>query len=264
MADDQETRRLRKRLDALRTSHRPLTAEERAALDARDRSLLERFMARDREASRELVKRLGKLGENVAWRLWPRLSLDWESFQGAYFEVLYRYREEGLLRLDEPLVFLAQRLLKQAGRKAGIEAHRELMALRFHCKGMISQELRDKLPADEDASWNAWLEKQAQGSVAAQPRFGSPEAAVGSAEQLAWIEAAVAKLSPSERATFEAEAAVARGEHESLAAALGVAEGTAYNRRAAMRASLRRMAEADGETEIVERLKARAPRKPRK
>ena len=51
------------------------------------------------------------------------------------------------------------------------------------------------------------------------------------------------------------------GEHESLAEALEVAVGTAYNRLSAMWASLRRIAVKKGATEILERLDGRGPRK---
>ena len=240
---------------------RQLTEAERAALDVRDRALMERFVARDETVNRELVQRLDLLGRTVAERLWPRLYGMWRGFRGEYFDVLWRYREAGKLKVGVPLYFLAQRLLKQAGRKAGIWAHRDHLGLSFQTAGLITRRLREKLPADEDASRAAWLEKQARTAAAVQPRFRCPEAALGACEQLAWLEQAAPKLSPSERATYEAWLAVCKGEHESLAEALGVAVGTSYNRLSAMWASLGRIAEEEGATDILERIEQRKPTK---
>ncbi|MHB8416466.1 MAG: hypothetical protein ACYDCL_00210 [Myxococcales bacterium] len=231
-----------------------LAAGERAAaLDARDRSLMERFLAREKAAEREVVARLDSMGRLVALRFWPRLLWEWENFCGEYFATLHRYREEGLLRLDEPLRFLAQRLLRHSGRKAGLEAHRDRMTLSF--SGPL-----DKGGEAAEPGWAAWLEREAMASVAAQPRFGSPEAALGAKKELEWL--AKAKLSPSEREMLEAEQAVARGKHESLAEALGVSDEAAWQRRSRLKKALRRLAEETGATEILERLEARMQPRP--
>ncbi len=241
---------------------RQLTEEERAALDARDRLLLTRFVAGAEPVKRELVQRLDLLGQKAARRDWPRLYGMWGEFRGEYFDLLCRWREADKLPVDVPMYYLARRLLRQAGRKAGVLAHRDHLALSFQLKGRITRKARERLPADEDASLAAWLEMQARTSMAAQPRFPCPEAALGASEQLAWlVKKAAVKLSPSERATFEAWMAVAKGEHESLAEALGVAVGTAYNRLSAMWASLRRIAAEARATEILKRLADRGQRK---
>ncbi len=231
-----------------------LAAADRRALDARDRSLMERFLAREKEAEQELVARLDSMGRLVARLFWPLQFHGWLEFRGEYFATLHRYRDEGLLRLDEPLRFLAQRLLRQSGRKEVIEARRDELALSF-------SGCREGDDAHADAGWAEWLEREATASVAAQPRFGSPEAALAAKREIAWLEAAKAKLSPSERETLEAEQAVARGEHAGLAAALGVSDAVAYKRRSRLRKSLRRIAQETGATEILERLEARRPRR---
>ncbi len=254
MADDEEKDPLYEAAEATR----------RSALNARDRALTERFLARDKAAEQEMVDRLNSMGKRVALYLWRRLYLEWNEVRGEYFATLYRYREEGKLRLNEPLIFLAQRLLKQTGRKLGIQAHRDQMALSFQGKRAPDQEEGSGPGPEETASWAVWLEAEATASMAAEPRFENAEKALGSSQQLEWLTEAASRLLPGERETFNAELAVAKGEHESLAAALGVKEGTAYNRRSAMRASLRRLAEEAGETDIVELLETRMQGKSRK
>ena len=252
---------------------RPLTPQERAALDARDRALLERFLAREPAAERELVGRLNSLGKQVARRYWFRLYMIWNEFRGEYFILLYKWREDGKLREGESLRFLAQRLLKQAGRKAGVEAHRDQLAISFQESGRAPEgELGAEPRSDggwEDATefghtTGEWVELQALGAIASQPRFADPETALATKETLEWLEAAAGQLSPGERATLEAEVAVARGEHEKLAEALGVKEGTSYNRRSSMNKALKRIARETFATDILERLEAASQAKPAK
>ena len=178
-----------------------LTEEERAALDARDRSLLARFVAGDETVNRELFQRLDLLGQKAARRDWPRLSGMWAEFRGEYFDLLVAGATRASCR-DMSLYFLARRLLRQAGRKAGVLAHRDHLALSFQLKKEIAREARERLPADEDPSLATWLQKQARTAMAAQPRFACPEATVGAREQLDWlVNKAAPELSPSERAT---------------------------------------------------------------
>jgi hypothetical protein len=238
-----------------------LDEEKRAALNARDRALMERFLAKDKAAERELVERMNSMGRLVARHLWWRLYFDWDDFRGEYFATLQRYREEGRLRVDEPLYFLAQRLMKHAGRKAGIEAHRDQMALSLQGKRAPHAEEGGAGPADGDASWAQWLEHEATESIAAQPRFTSAETLLATREVDEQLAKAAARLAPTERATYEAERAVAHGEHESLKAALGVTEGNARLRRLRMKKALRAIALELGADDLVERLDARKQRK---
>jgi hypothetical protein len=238
-------------------------AQRRSALNARDRALMERFLAGDRAAEREVVDRLNSMGRQVALYLWRRLFLQWNDIRGEYFLTLHRYREEGKLRVGEPLRFLAQRLLKHVGRKTGIQAHRDQMAFSLHGKRAPQGEEGDvgPSPREKDISWAVWLEREATASMAAEPRFASTEAALGSMEQLHSLEKAAAGLPPMERATYEAQRAVANGEHESLEAALGVTPANARQRRSRMKKELRRIARGMKAHDLVERL---TPRKPKK
>lgn len=241
-------------------------AQRRSALNARDRALMERFLARDPAAEREVVDRLNSMGRRVALYFWRRLYAQWNDIRGEYFLTLHRYREEGKLRLDQPLWFLAQRLLKHVGRKTGIQAHRDQMAFSLQGKRAPQGEEGDVGPSakETDTSWAVWLEREVTASMAAEPRFASTEEALGSMEQLHALEKAAACLPPMERATYEAQVAVANGDHESLAAALGVTQANARQRRSRMKKELRRIARGMKAHDLVERLDARKPPKTKK
>jgi hypothetical protein len=233
------------------------TAEEKAAFRARDRSLLERFVGRDKAAETELVARLHRTGRKVALEFWPRLAKSWDEHFGELAVVLCRYRDEGLIQVDASIFRLAQQLLRQVGRRAGSEAHRDVVALRWH--GPV-RDSSGSWSDDDTGLRRLRLEKKATFATVAQPRFASPDAAVGGKEELRQLMAVAAKLSPAERATLEAAVAVAVGEHETLAGALGVSEAVARQRRSRMTKALRRLGRKMGALGLVERLEARRPR----
>ncbi len=221
------------------------------ALDARDRALLERFLAGDAEASRKVVEILNADGYKVACRFWPWTAKHWAEERGAMFELLWRYRAEGKLRLDEPLYFLAQRLLRQVGRKAGADWAKAQLDVSLET-GSGSED------PGEEAGEAAKI--QAEASVAAAAPSSDPERALAAKELLEWFANACERLSAKERETFDASMRVDDGDAPDLATALGVPEATARVRRFRMRAALRALARADGMEEIVKRFEARRPK----
>ncbi|MHB8418900.1 MAG: hypothetical protein ACYDCL_12555 [Myxococcales bacterium] len=226
---------------------RVLTEQERALLDARDAELTRRFLLHDPAAETEMVLRLDQLGFLVAKRLWPGRAMTWEEFRGAMFEVLARYREEGKLRADESLYFLAQRLMKQAGRKAGTETHRDAAALSLDDRFVVYEPEKKGRGADK---------LQGAAVAAAAPRFVNPEEAVALKEQVAWVATAASSLAPGERTTFEGVVLVAQDQADTLADALEVSPPAARKRLQRLRAALAAFAAATGATEMLERFQA--------
>ncbi|HUB07990.1 MAG TPA: hypothetical protein VMB50_13350, partial [Myxococcales bacterium] len=227
--------------------HRTLTDAERAVLDARDAALTRRFTAREPAAEREMVERLDTLGFKVAMKLWPHRAAHWEEFRGAFFEVLGRYREEDLLRETEPLYFLAQRVMKQAGRKAGVEAFRDAAALRPDDPNVVYEPDKPGVGA---------VKLEAAIVAAAPARFANAEEALAVKEQVEWLGTAAESLAAGERATFEGVVAVAQDRADTLSAALQIAKPAARKRMQRLRAALAAFAAATGATEMLDRLAA--------
>jgi DNA-directed RNA polymerase specialized sigma24 family protein len=208
-------------------------------------SLLERFVAGDKASETELVARVGEHGRKVAARRFGWEADRWREELGEVVLLLYRYREAGRIDVDRPLRQLARKLVKQVWRSAKKQRHRDEQALRW-----------GSAPEGDEAFWDDRVDAQAQASAELQPRLTSPDAGLEARELLGWLARAAQWLSPSERETLAAVVAVELGEEERLAEALGVAEGTAYNRLCLLRAALRREAKATGARHILARLAA--------
>jgi hypothetical protein len=207
-------------------------SEQKAAGAAAGQQLLVRFVARDRAVETELVTRLVRDGQAVAGRRYGCWGADWLDHLGEFVLLLYRYRDEGKIPVDQPLIQLARKLVKQVWRSRQPKARRDKEALRWGGGDACDEE------------WDDRLEAEAQSAAGAQSSFASPELAAEAQEGLAQLRETAKELSATDRATFEAELAADRGEHESLASALGVSEVVARQRRCRMTKALRRFGQA--------------------
>ena len=205
-------------------------------------ALLQRFLAFDHEAERELVAQLNRLLWRVFVQRWKRYGLAFTDLRGDCFELVGRWREERSLTL-EPLPHLAQRLMKQCGRQRLRE--------RGHEQKTISLDAGWNVPEDEQSEGEC-AQRAALESELSRAANASPEEQLARKEVFAWLDEAREKLSPAERETFDAERKVADGEAASLREALGVSEAAAWQRRRRMRLALIELAKEAGLDELVD------------
>ena len=228
--------------------------KRKAELDERDRELMERLLAGDRQASGEACLRLNGLMERACARDTPKLLRRFAALRGAAFELLGRWLfEKRNLRPDEPLPFLARRLWKQA---MEAEARADARAARTVS---LDQGWEEADPGE--ASRLAGRREQLERKIGAAAPPADPERLYAQRELQAWLERARERLSETDRATWEAIERVEDGAAGSLGEALGVTLVAARQRSRRLRVALVELALADGIEEIVERAKrARAVR----
>ncbi len=231
----------------------PLSTKEREALDARDRALMERFLARDGGGD-EILTIVDRHAHRWAKREHRWLLSRWEEVRQDLLTLLVEWRVKKKLRRDEPLNFLGRRLLKQVAARFETERGRERAAR--------------SLDADEVGSrGRERFEERITHAIMAPERGRAPDVALAIREESAWLREAATKLTPADQETFDGVVAVAYEQEETLAKALGVSEAAAWKRVSRLRESFLLYAQATGATELVERLMARrhgrpAPRKP--
>ena len=218
---------------------------ERRRMDEVDRRLMERFLAREPAAERELCFRLNGLFERVCRRDSRWLLPSFVEFRGQAYELLGDWRESGKLRLSESLPYLARRIWGQC-------ADKELRRRKAERRS-VSTELGWETPDDPGLAKRRERLEVETSEAAGEP---SPEDLVAERQTAQWLVGCRERISEIERATFDAELQVSEGEAESLALALGVSEAAARKRRQRMREAIVALAEADGVVELLERARS--------
>ncbi|MHB1845286.1 MAG: hypothetical protein ACYCWW_10685 [Deltaproteobacteria bacterium] len=219
-----------------------------------DQELVRGFLAREPLVETAFVFRLNGLLERVCRRDTPRLQSRFISLRADAYELLAQWRVSGLVRLDEPLPFLARRLWKQA-----MEAEeRRRQAAR---KERSLDEGFDEREPDA-ARRLAWRREQVErAATEAAAEIGLEQQTVRR-ELAAWLASARERLSPKERESYDAELRVAEGDAPSLHEALGISEAAGRQRRRRLRLALGELARKDGAEELLELLQeARSTRR---
>jgi hypothetical protein len=204
-------------------------------------------MANEPAALREMIERLNGLLERVCLRDTPHFIDDLEEIRGDCYELFGRWLNEGKLRPNESLPYLARRLWKQCG-----EAHLQQLKREGREVAIVQD-----LPTGEQGTPH-WMERE----LAQAAAMGDPEQALACKSAAEWLLEVRAKLTPAELETFDAEARVERGDADTLHEALGVDDATARKRRERLREKLTLLAAQGGREDILERAKgARAVRR---
>ncbi len=210
----------------------------KARLDAEDRALLRRVLAGEAAALSKLMERLHFLLERRCHKFTPKLAEHLDEIRGECWTTLGRWLDEGKLREAESLPYLAGRLWSQCSDA--------FLAARKQDRKLVP--IVQELPTDEEGT-PYWVER----AMAESSCYESAEERLATHEEVEWLLSVRAKLSETDRATYDAEQRVLNGDAASLPAALGVNAETAWKRRQRMRKALIALAGQDGVVGILER-----------
>ncbi len=197
-----------------------------------------------------MTGRLYRRFELCCHRHTPKLSEHLDEIRGEALMLFGRWLAEGGLRENESVPYLARRIWSQASAAFVAERKRQKKDV-----PMVQE-----LPTGEEGTPH-WLER----ALSRSEGLANQEERLAVGEEAEWLARTKARLSPGDRATFEAEVAVDAGEAASLGEALAVNEATARKRRQRLREAIVALARADGCEDILERAHgARSRRRDRK
>jgi hypothetical protein len=225
-----------------------LTAEERAALEARDRRLQRGLIAQDRALTKEAFEvirlYLAKLAKKKAQ--WMLRAGVWDDVCQSVYGVILRWQGEGgaNLREDESLWFLTLRVVKQVSK--GFAKDLRWARLSFAL---------DEPPAT--VKEQAAVEDALSRTSLAEGRRSRPEKEAANRELVEWIGWAVEKLSDDDQRVLAGLQEVAEGNVDSLGEALGIEPGAGRVRKRRLMERLGRLAIAEGNQEMARRLAGR-------
>ena len=225
------------------------TAEERAALEARDLRLQRGLIAKDRALTKEAFEvirlYLAKLAKKKAQ--WMLRAGVWEDVCQSVYGVILRWQAEGgaNLREDESLWFLTLRVVKQVSKSFANDVRWARLAFAL-----------DEPPAT--VKEQAAVEDALSRTSLSERRRSKPEKEAANRELVEWIGwAVVEKLSDDDRRVLEGLQEVAEGNADSLGEALGVADGAGRMRKRRLMERLAGVAIAEGNPELARKMAGR-------